>query len=341
MRRRSLSISLVALVFPLACTPTGPGTGGGNDAGTPQIRTCTVDGVEMPKPLAHATTQAGNAPDLSCVDNPVQLEAGSSVTAEGCVDIFGLGGKAKTGLRIAFYDATQDPTVDQPQYGDTEILTKSGGSEEAAACSKEGWYTKDALPTNRPLIIKVYDTATGPAQTAIPTYTYLEILPAELVVDGVIEYEANLIYKTTYDSIPTLGGRRVDGQQIIYDGEGRGVIAGEVHDCNGELVEGASVSSSRMDSNTRVAYFNGDEDDPSPDLGITTTNYDALYTVLNAATDEGANDHEIVAAILDPACTEADLADCECVKAGGASIRVFPDSVSIFSPEGTFPEAAQ
>lgn len=343
MRRLLLASSLAALLVPLACAPTSTGSTGTSDGDggvVPSNRTCTIDGVELAKPLAHATTPSG-APDLSCVDNPVQLGASSDITVEGCVDIFGLGGKAKTGLRIAFYDATQDPTTDEPEYGDAPIATKSEGSAEAAACSKEGWYTKDGVPTNRPLIIKVYDTDEGVSQTAIPTYTYFEHFPSEGVVDGVFEYEANLIYKTTYDSIPTLGGKRVDGQQIIYDGEGRSVIAGEVHDCNGELVQHASVSSSRFDSSTRVAYFNGDEEDPTPDLAITATNSDALYTILNAATDVGANDHNIVAAILDPACTEEDLAECDCVKAGAATIRVFPDSVSILSPEGTFPTAAE
>ncbi|MFZ9889580.1 MAG: hypothetical protein ACO3JL_18955, partial [Myxococcota bacterium] len=338
--RHSLSrLSVYSAVALIGCAPAGGGTSPDTDAGAAPIPTCTIDGVELRKPLEHATTHTGGVPDLSCVDNPAALAASETITAEGCVDIFGLGGKAKGGLKIAFYDVDQDAKTEEPAYGTTDILTKAGGSAEAAECSKEGWYRKEGLPTNKPLTVKVYDSATGFSQTAIPTYTYYKIFDAAAVEDGVYEYEANLVYKTTYDSIPTLGGRRVDGQTDISDGVGRGVIAGEVHDCKGALVKHASVSTSRVDSSTRVAYFNGDLDDPTPDLAMTATNTDALFAVLNAETAPGTNDHNVVAAILDPACTEEDPAECDCVKAGAATINVYPDSVSILSPEGTFPEA--
>lgn len=341
MRRRSLALSLPLLVLSIACGPTSTGGPSGNDdAGPPAALTCTVDGVELRKPLERARTQAGNAPDLSCVDDPAQLSAGREVTVQGCVEIFGLGGKAKVGLKIAFFDATQDPTSAAPAYGETEILTKTGGSPEAADCPKEGWYSIEGVPTNRQLIIKVYEDQ-GPSQTAIPTYTYFEHLPDENVVDGVVEYEANLIYASTYSTIPTLGGQLVDGSQVIYDGVGRGVIAGEVHDCNGELVQGASLSTTRFDSSTQVAYFDGNDEDPKPDLAVQSTNFDALYVVLNAKTAPATNDHGVVAAVLDPACTADDPADCECVKAGGATVRVFPDSVTLLSPDGTFPLSAE
>lgn len=338
LRRGSLSLSLLAVS--LSCAPSGTGGPSGNDDGGPQTAlTCTIDGVQLRKPLEHARTQAGNAPDLSCVDNPAQLNGSREVTVEGCVEIFGLGGKAKQGLKIAFFDVSQDPRTDTPAYGETEILTKAGGSAEAANCPKEGWYSIDGVPTNKQLIIKVYE-GSSPSQTAIPTYTYFEHFPDGDVVEGVYTYEANLIYATTYSTIPTLSGRQIDGGNVIYDGVGRGVIAGEIHDCKGELVQGASVASKRADSQTGVAYFNGDDEDPKPDPAMLATNFDALYVVLNAQTDEGANDHEIVAAVLDPACTEEDLADCECVKAGGATVHVYPDSVTLLSPDGSYPTSA-
>jgi hypothetical protein len=324
MRRRTVPSALVLLAFSFACAPTGPGTSNPpGDGGTGSNRFCTIDGVELRKPIEHARTQGGGKPDLSCVDNPQQLTGSRNVTVQGCVEIFGLGGKAKPGLRIAFFDANQDPSKDAPAYGEADIVTKAGGSPEAANCPKEGWYTIDGVPTNKRLIIKVYEDL-GPSQTAIPTYTYFKHFPDEDVVDGVYEYEANLIYATTYSTIPSLSGRHVDGANIIYDGKG-------------ELVQGASVSSSLWDSSTGVAYFNGDDEDPKPDPAMLSTNFDALYVLLNVNTAADNNDHEVVAAILDPDCDAEDLEECDCVKAGGATVRAFPDSVTLLSPDGTQP----
>jgi hypothetical protein len=357
MRSPWTFLALVAAIpFTLnlvACDPGNSGEGEGEGEGEPAgPATCTINGVELVKPTEHATADDATEIDMSCVDNPQTLAASESITVYGCVDIFGLGGKAKPGLKIAFFDVAQDPQNDTPAYGAFDIAVKAEGSEQAAACSKEGWYTADGVPTNKPLTVKVYDTATGAAQTAIPTYSYWVYMPSDKTFDGAdsadddcadgstcYKYEANLVYKTTYDSIPTLGGKRIDGQQVIYDGEGRAVIAGEVKDCKGSLIENVAVSSNLYDASTKLAYFDGDEEDPTPDLARETTNFDALYVVLNAVTDDGNNNHEITTAILDPECTEDDLADCECVSFGGARVQAFPDSVTIMSPEGTFPTA--
>jgi hypothetical protein len=334
LRRRLFSLAcLSALAAALACGPGDNTNTPGADAGPVGPRTCTVDGLTVTKPLERARLRGGGTPDFSCIASPEPLPAPKMVTAEGCLDIFGLGSKTKPGLRAAFYRADQNLS-DAPAFGETDIATYAGGSADAGECETEGFYRLPAVATSTPLLIKVYDTATGPAQTAIPTYTYHKVLRDELIDENdVVNYEVNLVYKTTYDSIPTLGGKRIDGQSVVYDGEGRGVIAGEVHDCNGALVQHASVTSSQLDSNTKIAYFDG-EADPKPAPALTATNSDALYVVLNAKTDPGENDHKIVAVVLDPACEEASPADCECVLAGSGTVQVFPDSVVIYSPEG-------
>ena len=117
--------------------------------------------------------------------------------------------KAKPGLKIAFFAIDQDPQSDVPAYGEQDIAVKAQGSEEASNCSKEGWYSMPNIPSNTPMIVKTFDTAEGAAQTGIPTYSYWFYAYDFDVVDGAVDYEANLIYKTTYDSIPTLGGKRI------------------------------------------------------------------------------------------------------------------------------------
>jgi hypothetical protein len=54
------------------------------------------------------------------------------------------------------------------------------------------------------------------------------------------------------------------------------VLAGEVHDCKGQVIQGARVSISLMP--LKLAYFNGDGD-PAPDEEWTNT--DGIYTALN------------------------------------------------------------
>lgn len=338
MRTRLLSVVVPGLLAAvLGCpgpSPQNNNNGGGGDAGPePTESVCTVDGVDVAFPAEAAVRKDGQAPVLDCLSGPTQLPAGQDVTVEGCIDIFGIGSKAKPTLKVAVFGIDQDPRADTPRYGETDVAVASQPGDLQAladACATDGFYRLAGVPTNTPLIFKVYDTDEGAAQTAIPTYSYYSVLADEDVEGGVVTYAANLVYKTTYDSIPTLGGKRIDGQQIIYDGVGRGVIAGEIRDCEGVTVKNAAVSSSLFDNSTKLAYFNGAED-PQPDLTRKTTNDDGLYVVLNAATDEGANEHIIAAGILDPACAGD---DCQCIGLGSGAIRVFPDSVTILSIEG-------
>lgn len=338
MRRSPFSLLCLPLLafFLSACAPPSGGGGGegGKDAGPKDSNTCLIDGVEVVRPAEPATRKDGAPPVLDCLETPPELGPSRTVTVEGCIDIFGIGNKAKPTLRVAFYDIDQNPRDDTPSYGDVAIAVKSQEGplqNRAAECETEGFYQLAGVPTNQRLIVKVYDSEVGPSQTAIPTYTYYALLPDERVDDnGVVEYAANLVYKTTYDSIPTLGGKRVEGQQIVYDGVGRGVIAGEIRDCEGQVLKNAAVSSSRLDSGTKIAYFDG-SDDPKPDLTRDTTNSDGLYVVLNVATDDGANDHTVAAGILDESCEGE---ECTCQSLGSATVYAFPDSVTILSLEG-------
>jgi hypothetical protein len=300
-------------------------------------------------PTKAAVRKDGEPLDVACIGAPEQLGAGGTATLEGCVEIFGLGGKAKQGLILALFTRDQDPSSDTPAVGDVQIATKteSGALDcvatpdapacRAVDCPKEGFYRIEGVPTHEPLIMKVYDSDEGtPAQTAIATYTYdLVFLESQKDEAGVIAYEANLIYRTTYDSIPTLAGKIVEGQQDITDGQGRGVIAGEIHDCDDVIVENATVASSNADAQTKVTYFNGDEDDPTPDLTLNATNSDGLYVILNAETDDGDNEHVIAAGYVDADC---DGDDCQCKSLSSRTIRVFPDSVTIVTLRGDVPE---
>ncbi len=319
---------------------------------TPGTDSCVVGAstLELPLPDEPGTLPAfsGQAVDFSCVGSPAAIGAGGTATLEGCVDIFGLGGKAKSGIKVAIFGDAQDPKTEAPAYGEANIFVKldADGRECAGAdanfegclatgCEKEGYYRIAGVPTHVPLTMKVYK----PGDTdVIDTYTwgvvfdYLETA----AVDGVVTYAANLVYKSTYDSIPTLAGRIVDGQQNTADGVGRGVIAGEIHDCQDRIVQGATVTTDRYDASTKITYFDGNTDDPKPALARLSTNIDGLYVVLNATTGAADSVHTLSAGIVDPTCTTD---DCACVLVGSRAIRAYPDSVSIATMRGDFPTA--
>lgn len=357
-------VSLVALI-PLtvlttagSCEPpkkdNGDTPGGGGDRPAPQ--TCTAGDVTFQKPAELAIRPDGEEIDRACIGAPDALPQSTAVRLRGCIDVFGLGGDAKAGILVDIFSDGADPRNDAPDVGSVEIGVASQASDLACNgadaghpaclavgeldCDKQGAYVMEDVPLHVPLTMKVHKPGDG---IVIDTYTfgvvfgYGDAVVREL--DGVptVDYSANLIYRSTYDSIPTLAGRIVEGQQTIGDGIGRGVIAGEVHDCQDKVVQGATVSTNQADASTKVTYFDGDVEDPSPDLRRSSTNTDGLYVILNAATAEGTNEHVVAAAMIDPSCADAADDACQCVSLSSRTVKAYPDSVSIVTLRGDLP----
>ena len=349
MRSARLVVGLSAVLASLAC-PAGTPPPNPNPNPTGGGETCAVGDTttELPLPDEAGTLPdfSGQAVDISCVAAPSAIGPGASATLEGCVDIFGLGGKAKSGIKVAVFGEDQDPKTDAPAYGETQIavtidadgLDCAGADADAAACratgcEKEGFYRLENVPTHVPLTMKVYKPGDN---DVIDTYTWgmvFDYLDTG-AVDGVVTYAANLVYKSTYDSIPTLAGRVMDGGSDTSDGVGRGVVAGEVRDCQDRAVQGATVTTDRFDPSTKITYFDGNTDDPKPNLARLSTNTDGLYVVLNANTDGASALHTLTAGMIDPACTGE---DCACVLLGTRVIHAYPDSVAIATFRGAFP----
>ena len=107
-----------------------------------------------------------------------------------------------------------------------------------------------------------------------------------------------------------------------------------MHDCADVIVGDAIVGMSDFDAGTMtLAYFDGDLDDPKPDLTRSTSAGDGLYAILNVPADAGSNSHRIVGGFRD-ACTGD---DCTCISLGERTVLTFPDSVSIVTLRGDFP----
>jgi hypothetical protein len=339
----SSSLVLVAAALaacPSTRQPSGDGDGGGGGGGGGDV--CDVGGVEVAVPGEAATKTGGEAPDLSCIGNPLQVAAPSDLTLEGCVDIFGVGESARAGTEVAIFTADTDPKTGTPiATGTVAVSNQAGGLDcadadadapacRALGCDSEGFYRLDAaVPSNTPLIMRI----THPSDdTVIDTYIWGLVLVDTLAVDGVFTYNAALIYSSTYSSIPTLSGRQIEGNQNLGDGVGRGVIAGEVHDCTDTIVGNAVVGLDDFDASTMsIVYFNGEED-PNPDPVRTNTASDGLYAILNVPADV---EHSVVAGVRDPSCTGE---DCTCLSLGSRAVKVYADSVSIVTLRGDFPQ---
>jgi hypothetical protein len=369
------SLLLLAAAF-AACPSTrqagGDGDGGGGGGGGGDV--CDVAGVEVAVPADVGSKGAGEAPDLSCIGNPVAVGASSPLTLEGCVDIFGLGASARAGTEVAIFAADVDPKGGAPlatatvavavassalrgtctnsglECGPTRSCVEfnsdgdvvrdeglcdcqAGPDADAPACraldcESEGFYRLDGtVPSNTPLVMRI----THPTDaTVVDTYIWGLVLIDTLAVDGVFTYEAALIYSSTYSSIPTLSGRQIEGNQNLGDGLGRGVIAGEIHDCTDTIVGNAVVGMSDFDSTMKVVYFDG-ADSPNPDPVRFSTADDGLYAILNVVPDV---EQTVVAGVRDPACTGD---DCTCLSLGTRTVKAYADSVSIVTLRGDFP----
>ena len=349
MRRWALAM-LVGCVGLLGCESgrsadgaEGEGEGESSGPATCEVATETA-AFNVALPDVDAALKTGGVPDLGCIGAPRTVGASTQVTLEGCIDVFGVGNDAKKGTEIAVFAASVDPSTGTPLAtgivavrNDASGLVCDGADANAPAClafacSSKGYYRLSAtVPTHEPLTMRIkHPTDT----TVIDTYLYGLTFFNEQATDAVVSYEAAMIFRSTWDSIPTLGGRQITGGQDGSDGVGRAVVAGEIHDCNDVIIEGASVTIGGLDSTMSIAYFDGDPDDPKPDLRRITTANDGLYVLLNVPTDAGANEHTIVAGLREPGCVGD---DCSCVSAGERTIKTFADSVTIVTLRGDFP----
>jgi hypothetical protein len=344
-------VPLVAVLSAGSCQPP-PRLVGEGEGEIDAALECDVDGVRLPKPLGEdgapieASLPSGGAIDVSCIGTPPVLAQSAAVRVQGCIDVFGLGDRAKRGITVAVFSDDQNPGTDVPAFGEVEIAVQ----EDAAAfdcsgadvnepaclsltCERRGAYALNDIPTHVPLTMKVSKAGDD---TVIDTYSYGVVFDYQdnAAVDGVVTYAANLIYSSTWSTIPTLAGRLIDGGSTVGDGEGRAVIAGEIHDCNDKIVQGASVTTDLIDPTTKITYFDGNASDPKPKLTRLSTNNDGLYVVLNANTAAGSDLHTVSAGILEPGCTGD---DCACASLGSRTIRAFPDSVSIVTLRGDYP----
>ncbi len=347
---RALVVPAVLVVgWSLACPSgrtTGEGEGEGENEEPVGAATCDVNGVTLPVDVAAdpPVLLGGGSPNVSCVGTPRVVSASTPVTLEGCVDIFGVGNEASRGITVSVFEEGVNPKTGTPLAtgqvfvrNDASALDCVGLDVDAPACrafdcDSEGFYRMDGtVPTHTPLTMRI---AADNNTNVIDTYLWgLVFFDTQADENDVVNYEAALIFQSTWASIPTLSGRQITGGQTVGDGQGNAVVAGEVHDCDDVIIENAIVGLDTFDPDTMtIAYFNG-EADPKPDLRRLTTASDGLYGILNVGTAAGANEHTVVGGYS----TACDGTDCTCQSLSARTILTFPDSVSIVTLRGDFP----
>jgi hypothetical protein len=344
MSKSIATFAYVVAAIGMSGCPTATSTSGGDDNPRPVLPTCTVEGEEARLPLA--ASRATGAPRLDCYAAAAQPAESTAVVVEGCIDIFGVGLEAVAGVEVVFFDRDASPLADTALARGPVVLASSSqnlacaGADadepacRALGCESGGFYRAvGAVPTETPLIIRI---TSQDNPSVVRTFLYDVVLAAAAVVDvgGELRanYEATLIYSSTYTSIQSLGGRSIEGGNDTRDFVGRGVIAGEIHDCDDLAVEQAVVVDVGDDPQSRIVYFNGSTTSPGPEIRNTATSSDGRYANLNVTT--AGEQHVIAAGIRTPGC---DGDDCACVSLGTRSVQAFPDSVTIVTLRGPLP----
>ncbi|MFH1810371.1 MAG: hypothetical protein ABIJ09_16615 [Pseudomonadota bacterium] len=286
---------------------------------------CSIDDpYTTPTAATAPERENGTAPQLACVTTAEVWAESTTVAMGGCLDVFGVGERiVATTLKVAVFDMDQNPATESPAYGEAAVETTT---LEAINCPKGAYYRVEGVPTSTPLLVKVYDSQRSASMVVVDSYQYNVMLdPAKIEILGgeYVFFEANVIYSATYQSLPTLASRPVQGMDDISDGVGRGVIAGEVQDCDEKVLENVVVSSPCMDSQTRLIYTIGTDCD-QPDRSRTASGPCGTYAYLNVEPGQ-----QLVEAWYKDGSTTRKL--------GSAKIYVFPDAVTIYTPHGLPP----
>jgi len=291
-------------------------------------------------------------PDFSCLGQADEFVGPSAtVTMNGCVTAFGLGGDTH-GLTVSVFRAeTMDGQLIDPGYDlegmagaqadntPSALLGRTVSTKvDASECEDEGAFEVEGIPTETELVVRVtHQNLDKDSREFVDTYQYNVRLSNGSIIDSMgndvtdtsscdssscfVDETVNTITITTFLVIPpTARVSSILGSEDLFDGFGQGHIAGEVQDCSSEdTVQNAVVG---IDGKAKQrTYFNvglpPDRDnlaDPKAEVTRTMTNADGLFAFLAVDTESGATQTEIGAAVLPSVCGEDGI--CECTEAG-------------------------
>jgi len=293
--------------------------------------TC-VDKLCVPDPASEATVEDSSGkftakPNLKCLTTAPALPTGpSTATVWGLVEIFGLE-ESTVGVKVEIFDAT-DTTLSKPLGSHTAIAAAKVGTCSTPCASDRtcmngkcvkpkdsksnpiGYWEIKGLPTNKLLIFRT--TGSG----FVKTVQYNLWLPANKVgTDSKIYEEAYAVSELSKKLIAAASG--VSGIPA-----GAAAIAGEIHDCDAEVIKGATVSLSLLPQ--KMAYFDGKG---MPDTSAAATYEDGLYAAVNIMPPTGG----------DLTVTVGGKVGGKTVKIASYKVKVFPDAITVLTTTPWYP----
>ncbi len=210
--------------------------------------------------------------NLGCLAAPPQAGASQTVTLKGFVKLFSSGGDS-AGVKVEIFKegpngslgalvgtavtTTNDDMADPP-YKDMAGMLPTWLSKCPAEGCKFRSFTYSGIPTETPLIIKTSDVMGGASPTWADLYDY-NIYFANGAVDGqmAVKYDPSALAASDIGVVAATVGATIKA--------GKGLIAGEVHDCGDVRLSNATVDSDQPHEGP-MFYFSENEADPLPDL---------------------------------------------------------------------------
>ncbi len=257
-------------------------------------------------------------PNLGCYapeGYPDAAGASQKVTVTGFARIFSHGCESKN-VKIEIYavDSSKDDGTLGALIGKSVTTAddcETDGEElEVDECTRyECKFSYDGVPTETELVIKT----SGSDWASL--YDYNVYIPTSEVKGGKWDHDVRAVATGDYDLIP----QTAMGAPIT---PGRGVIAGEVHDCDNVRLHNAVVGTNV--ERRLLTYFSDNEDSPLPQSTARATSILGLYAALDVPPGP-----VVVAA--------GGLQGGQFVTAGFHRARVYPDSITTVSFKGLRP----
>ena len=231
----------------------------------------------------YSTSVTTATPDLSCLVQPGSPGTPQLVTLTGYVWAFSSGSDT-AGVRVEVY-AENHPETPDGTFGATPLGTYATSASDPVDPIDTTWdskcpngcsfrqYTIAGIPTETPLVLVTSDG--GGSSAWVTRYEYGVYLASADVQGGVAHYDATAMAGPDVETIAGSVGLSVNA--------GTGQLIGEVHDCSGIRLSGATVDVD-IQHFFAIDYFADDESDPLPSFQLTDTSPIGMFSALNVQT---------------------------------------------------------
>jgi hypothetical protein len=238
------------------------------DACCAWVQAPAQDAVRSTHVHEFAAADGVTAPNLACLAAPPAVGASRHVTLQGFVRLYA-GGVDSAGVRIEIFQRNDDATL-----GDAVGTAVVTSTSDAPLSPQPSWsstcppggcrlrpFTYSDVPTETQLVVRTSD-ALGSGNEFADLYEYdVYISASDVDSSGVAHVDVRALPATGMTSLLAGSG----GLTLRPD---RGLLTGEVHDCDDVRVSGATVDTDQPKEGDTF-YFSDDESTPVLDVSRT------------------------------------------------------------------------